>query len=89
MFHFSPSGKLWTQLFEGTTTIVPRVKLKDFFKLMSNPTLDDMHRYFQGGSVAAYQQVAMIKQHYRVANAIEDCLAILENDNNGDDEVTS
>ena len=77
-----PTGKLWTQLYEGTTTIVPRVRLKDFFKLMTNPTLDDMHWYFQRGSVAAYQQVAMVKQHYRVANAIEDCLAILENDSN-------
>ena len=39
-----------------------------------------MKRYFQGGSVAAYQHVAMLKLHYKITHALEDCLASLEFD---------
>ena len=39
-----------------------------------------MKRYFQGGSVAAYQHVAMLKLHYKIAHALDDCLASLEID---------
>lgn len=37
-----------------------------------------MKRYFQGGQIAAYPHVAMLKLHYAVANTIDECLASLE-----------
>ena len=39
-----------------------------------------MKRYFQGGAVAAYQHVAMLKLHYKIAHALDECLASLEFD---------
>lgn len=39
-----------------------------------------MKRYFQGGSVAAYQHVAMMKLHYKIARALDEGLAALEFD---------
>lgn len=39
-----------------------------------------MERYFQGGQVAAYQHVAMLKLHYKIAHALDECLASLEFD---------
>ena len=33
-----------------------------------------MEGYFQAGSVAAYQHAAMIRLHYRIADAIDSCL---------------
>ncbi len=39
-----------------------------------------MKRYFQGGSVAAYQHIAMLKLHYKIAHALDECLARLEYD---------
>lgn len=33
---------------------------------------------FQVGSIAAYQHCSMMKHHYRVAHALDECLAILE-----------
>jgi len=39
-----------------------------------------MRRYFQGGAVAAYQHVAMLKLHYKIARALEQSLALLERD---------
>mmetsp|Transcript_14321 Transcript_14321/g.20991 ORF Transcript_14321/g.20991 Transcript_14321/m.20991 type:complete len:512 (-) Transcript_14321:229-1764(-) len=64
--------------YSGTTTIVPQVHFQDFFKIFSNPSLEDMERYFQGGSVAAYQHCAMIKLHYGIAHALDDCVLTLE-----------
>lgn len=78
------TSTLMTQpTYGGTTTIVPRVVVQDFFKLFANPTLSDLYRYFQGGSVAAYQHCAMIKLHYHTAHALDECLASLEQDEVG------
>mmetsp|Transcript_24265 Transcript_24265/g.50332 ORF Transcript_24265/g.50332 Transcript_24265/m.50332 type:complete len:920 (+) Transcript_24265:174-2933(+) len=74
------TSTMMTQTYSGTTTIVPQVCLRDFFLLFSAQSLDDMKRYFQGGSVAAYQHVAMLKLHYKIAYALDECLATLEHD---------
>merc|ERR1712194_69843 len=67
-----------TQIYSGTTTIVPQVCLRDYLLLFAQQSVDDMRRYFQGGSVAAYQHVAMLKLHYKIAHALDECLASLE-----------
>jgi hypothetical protein len=36
-----------------------------------------MHRVFQRGSIAAYEHVAMIKTHYRIADTLDHCLVAL------------
>ena len=38
-----------------------------------------MRRVFQGGSIAAYEHVAMIKTHYRIADTLDYCLDALQN----------
>ena len=79
------TSTMMTQIYSGSTTIVPQVILKDFFKLFTDQTVDDMKRYFQGGSVAAYQHVAMLKLHYKISHALDECLASLEFDEAPDD----
>jgi len=37
-----------------------------------------MDHYFQRGAVAAYEHTAMIKLHYSIADALDDCVARLE-----------
>ena len=64
--------------YSGSTTIVPQVARIDYFKLFVNQKISDLERYFQGGTVAAYQHIAMIRLHYRIANALDECLAVLE-----------
>ena len=49
-------------------------------QLFQDQTLDDMKRYFQGGSVAAFQHVAMLKLHNKLARALDEGLASLEFD---------
>lgn len=71
------TSTLLTQEFHGSTTLVPQVSIVDFTKLFSNLNIDDMYRVFQGGSVAAYEHVAMIKTHYRIADTLDYCLEAL------------
>lgn len=35
-------------------------------------------RYFQGGAIAAYEKTAMIKLHYKIADALDECLEMLD-----------
>jgi len=72
------TSTMMTQVYGGSTTIVPQVSFKDYFKLFSDPTEDDMKRYFQVGSVAAYPHCVMMKLHYSISHALDKCLAILE-----------
>lgn len=68
------TSTMMTQQFHGSTTIVPHVRLQDFFTLFSDPTVAQVNRCMKVGAVAAYQHAAMIRLHYRVGDAIEECL---------------
>lgn len=72
------TSTMMVQEFVGSTTIVPQVLLRDFFKLFSDPSLDDLFRYFQAGSVAAYEHIAMIKLHYSLVDVLDECIQKLE-----------
>ena len=78
------TSTLLTQEYHGTTTLVPQVHWIDYTKLFSNLNLDDMYRHFQGGSIAAYEHVAMIKTHYRLADTLDNCLEALRTGKRGD-----
>ena len=78
-----PISTMFSQEFLGSTTIVPSVRPIDYTKLFSDPKEEELDHYFRAGAVAAYEHVAMIKLHYKIANALEDCIAHLENHRNG------
>ena len=40
--------------------------------------MDELYNYFQGGSIAVYEHVAMIKLHYSIADELEECIKRLE-----------
>ena len=42
-----------------------------------------MDHYFQRGAVAVYEHTALIKLHYSIADALDDCLARLETGTRG------
>uniref|UniRef100_A0A7S3Q201 PNPLA domain-containing protein n=1 Tax=Chaetoceros debilis TaxID=122233 RepID=A0A7S3Q201_9STRA len=75
----APFSTMFTQTtYGGTTTIVPQVSFSDYFQLFSNPTKKFLQKCVQGGRVAAFKHCSMMKLHYSVSNAFDDCLAILE-----------
>merc|ERR1712150_166455 len=77
-----------TQEFVGSTTIVPQVSFQDYFTLVSDPTISHLHRCFQGGEIAAYEHTALIKLHYSIADALDDCISKLEHKSNGQSTYT-
>eukprot|EP00522_Entomoneis_paludosa_P009416 CAMPEP_0172441960 /NCGR_PEP_ID=MMETSP1065-20121228/2456_1 /TAXON_ID=265537 /ORGANISM="Amphiprora paludosa, Strain CCMP125" /LENGTH=904 /DNA_ID=CAMNT_0013191599 /DNA_START=27 /DNA_END=2741 /DNA_ORIENTATION=+ len=82
------TSTMMTQEFVGSTTIVPQVAFEDYFKLFSDPSVRDLKRCFQGGEVAAYEHTALIKLHYSVADALDDCISKLERQNKGQSTYT-
>mmetsp|Transcript_14355 Transcript_14355/g.31342 ORF Transcript_14355/g.31342 Transcript_14355/m.31342 type:complete len:903 (-) Transcript_14355:248-2956(-) len=72
------TSTMMTQDFVGSTTIVPQVDFQDYFKLFSDPSVRDLERCFQGGEIAAYEHTALIKLHYSIADALDDCISKLE-----------
>lgn len=45
---------------------------------MSDPCHDDIIRYEKGGAIAAYEHCAMIRLHFHVPDALDECLRKLE-----------
>mmetsp|Transcript_11404 Transcript_11404/g.17251 ORF Transcript_11404/g.17251 Transcript_11404/m.17251 type:complete len:131 (-) Transcript_11404:1020-1412(-) len=72
------TSTLMTQIYHGSTTIVPQISISDYFVLIENPSLPFLKKCFQNGSVAAYQHCALMKHHYIISRAIDECLDILE-----------
>jgi len=42
---------IFLQTFYGHVTLVPAVSVWDFFRLVSDPTIEDMRQYFSGGAL--------------------------------------
>ncbi|GKY96140.1 hypothetical protein MPSEU_000574000 [Mayamaea pseudoterrestris] len=78
-----PVKTMFIQRFLGSTTIVPSVRPMDYTKLFTDPKEADLDHCFQAGAVAAYGHIPMIKLHYMIADAIEMCVAQLENREDG------
>jgi hypothetical protein len=55
-----------------------RLSLINLLQLFSDPHLDDLYRYFQAGSVAAYEHISMIKLHYSLVDIMDECIQKLE-----------
>lgn len=68
------TSPMMAQEFVGSITIVPKIRFSDYFTLFTDPSVSSLERYFQVGSVAAYQYAAMIRLHYRIADTIDECL---------------
>ena len=72
------TSTLFTQRYEGSTTIVPQVCLKDYTQLFSDPKIDDLRRYIRGGRIAVYEHCAMIELHQLLADELDRCILQLE-----------
>lgn len=74
------TSSMMVQEFEGSTTIVPQVNFFDYFRLFRDPTLAEIYHYYQNGAVAAYEHLALIKLHYKLADLMDECISSLEDD---------
>lgn len=60
----------------------PHLSHRRVLQLFSDPHINDLYRYFQAGSVAAYEHIAMIKLHYSLVDTMEECVRRLERNGN-------
>lgn len=74
------TSTMMTQIFHGSTTMVPDVSLSDYFCLFSNPSFPFLKKCDQVGQIAAFKHCSMMKLHYSVSNALDECLAMIESD---------
>jgi len=82
------TSSLFTQsTYGGQTTIVPDIAFQFFFKIFTDPSLSDMKEYFQVGLTCTYPHIQMIKIHYAIAGALDECLLLLEQDGHKSESV--
>lgn len=74
------TSSMMVQEFEGSTTIVPQVSFFDYFRLFCDPTLEEIYHYYQTGAVAAYEHLSLIKLHYKLADLMDECISLLQDD---------
>mmetsp|Transcript_367 Transcript_367/g.473 ORF Transcript_367/g.473 Transcript_367/m.473 type:complete len:127 (-) Transcript_367:63-443(-) len=75
---------------DGSTTICPHISpFFDYSKAIENPTIEDMHRYFQVGKIAAYRSLAFIKLRQKRKRALEDCLEKLNKKHSQDKPIVT
>jgi hypothetical protein len=83
------TGTILTQSFEGSTTIVPQIRFRDFLTMISDPSVESLYRYNQVGALATYPHAVMIRLHYRLADVLDDCIDKLESGNMQDEQLNN
>mmetsp|Transcript_2513 Transcript_2513/g.3812 ORF Transcript_2513/g.3812 Transcript_2513/m.3812 type:complete len:543 (+) Transcript_2513:210-1838(+) len=83
------TSSLFTQsTYGGQTTIVPELSVPFYFKIFTNPTLQDMIQYFHVGITCTYPHIQMIKLHFAIARALDECLLLLESETNDTESLS-
>lgn len=62
---------IWLQRFSGTITIWPRIKLKDFWYILSDPTEERLEEMILKGERSIYPRILFIKHRLSIEKAIE------------------
>ncbi|CAF2626547.1 unnamed protein product [Rotaria sp. Silwood2] len=71
---------LFLQEFQGQITMVPHVRLIDYFRLISDiKDVKEISHYLQEGKLTAWRKFGMIKNREIIRLTLKDCIQILEN----------
>jgi len=71
---------LFLQEFQGQITMVPHVRLIDYFRLISDiKDVNVISHYLQEGKLMAWRKFSMITNREKIRLTLEDCIKILEN----------
>lgn len=64
-------SNVWLQRFSGTITLWPKVKLRDLYYILSDPTRDRLSDMIQSGENSAFPKILFIKNRLKIERAIE------------------
>jgi len=69
---------LWAQAYGGDIDIVPPVPLRQFTKIVSNPSREELAGYILGGERGTWPELARIRHATAIARTLDGCVARLE-----------
>ncbi len=75
------SGQIYTilaQRYEGDVTIAPVLSLKNYTKVLSNPSDEFVRQLILEGERATWPKIAMIRTHSKISQTLENCISRLE-----------
>lgn len=72
-FWMDRTAALVGQEYLGDINLHPAIPLKDYIKIMSNPTTDEIHQFIVAGERATWEKMAMIRNHTRISRTFERC----------------
>lgn len=79
------SGSLWNptlewmytlahQNYQGHINIHPRLRIRDYARVMKNPSLTELEGFIHGGERATWPKIAMIRDQTRISRTLERCV---------------
>ncbi len=69
---------LAAQSYTGDIDIFPPVPMRDFTKVLANPTRDDLRRFVRTGERGAWERMAMVRDQTRIGRTLARCVAALD-----------
>ncbi len=69
---------IFLQPVTGTVTIVPHATIKDFWRIISDPSYDDMKSYIVRGEQATWHTLSRVSNHYRFEALLRESYKFLE-----------
>lgn len=64
-------SNIWLQKFNGTVTLWPKIRLVDFYYILSDPTRDQLATMIEQGQSSAFPRLLYIKHFINIERAIE------------------
>lgn len=64
-------SNVWLQRFSGTVTLWPKIKLKDFWYILSDPNEERLGEMIRNGELSTYPKLHFIKHRLNIERAIE------------------
>lgn len=65
---------LFLQEYQGHITLVPNASLRDYAKIICDPTVPDLERFLHEGRLTAWRKFSMIRNRVLIGNTISRCI---------------
>lgn len=65
---------LFLQEFQGHITLVPNATLRDFLRIICDPTLDDVKRMMREGRLTTWRKMSMVRNRLLTGHKLNECI---------------
>lgn len=64
-------SSIWLQRFDGTVTLWPKIRLADFWNILSDPSQEKLSEMMKNGELCTYPKLLFIQHQVNIERAIE------------------